>query len=345
MKKFSFFSSIAKLIPISLLLLALSLSAWGLYMAEKWDSTPENAKNLVELLIVPGQNASDVASEFERLGIVTSAGEFSKWMVSLGIDRRIKPGIYRIHSGRPRDVAREFAEASPEILEVRILPGVLLEEVASSLGRNDAEKLLLKALSNGENFPARIRPLLPEKTSERMLLLAPETYSISPGDGCAEELVRMAAAIWSGQHADDIPKDFKGREIADAGILASIVQKEALVDSDRPLIAGVFKNRLDIDMPLQSCATVAHAWRLRGVKITNVSLDDVKIDSPFNTYLHKGLPPESIGLPSANSWGAVLKPASTDMLFFVAKTDGSHVFTRTYKEHLAAQKKIRKGEL
>jgi UPF0755 protein len=334
-----------RFIPITLLFLAFALSGWGIYMANLQEGTPENAGSLVELLIVPGQNASEVATEFERLGIVTSAGDFSKWMVRLGIDRRIKPGIYRVHAGRAKDVALEFTRTSPEVLDARILPGALWGEIASSLVREDRERLLTDALNNPENFPERLRQMLPAKASERIVLLAPETYSIPPGDGCADELVRVASATWSEQHAGDIPDVFKSGDLSNAGILASIVQKEALVDSDRPIIAGVFKNRLDMGMPLQSCATVVHAWRLKGVAITSVSFEDLKIDSPFNTYLHKGLPPESIGVPSADSWSAVLKPASTDMLFFVAKTDGSHVFTRTYKDHLAAQRKIRRGDL
>jgi UPF0755 protein len=175
--------------------------------------------------------------------------------------------------------------------------------------------------------------------------LAPQTYSISPGDGSAGALVKAASEMWWQQHREDVPHGITSLDITEEGILASIVQKEAKVDSDRPIIAGVFKNRLSMGMPLQSCATVVFAWKLRGVKVTDVSFDDVKIDSPFNTYIHKGLPPENIGIPSENSWSAVLKPASTDMLFFVAKHDGSHVFTRTYEEHLAAQRKIRRGDL
>ena len=158
-------------------------------------------------------------------------------------------------------------------------------------------------------------------------------------DKTAARLVAVASSVWWKKHGALLPGDADGGGVRSLGILASVVQKEALVDSDRPVIAGVFKNRLDLDMPLQSCATVVYAWRLRDVKKTSVSYEDVKIDSPYNTYIHKGLPPENIGVPGESSWNAALAPADTDMLFFFAKSDGRHVFTKTYKDHLAAQKK------
>jgi UPF0755 protein len=343
LKALKFFPVLARLAPILLLLSAFALCGWAFYVANELDCIPEKAGTKIEALIVPGQNASDVAREFERLGIVKKSRDFARQMARLGIDRRIKPGVYRIHAGRAKDVALEFSAASPEVLNVQILPGALYDEVASSLGREDAALLLASALSSDDNFPRGLRGILPEETAERLLLLAPETYEIPPGDGLADMLVKKASDMWWREHSADLPQDFTSGDMKNGGILASIVQKEALVDSDRPVIAGVFKNRLNKDMPLQSCATVVYAWKQRGVRITGVSYEDVKIDSPFNTYVHKGLPPENIGIPSANSWSAVLKPASTDMLFFVAKGDGSHIFTRTYEEHLAAQRKIRRA--
>jgi UPF0755 protein len=333
----------SRLVPTLLLLCALALSGWGLYVVNAREGIPEKAGDEIEALIVSGQSAAEVASEFAKLGVVTKSRDLSRWMVKLGFDRRIKPGIYRIHAGRAKDVALELSAAVPEVLNVRILPGALFEDVAASFG-DDGVSLLTEALSADENFPEPLRGILPADARSRISLLAPETYETLPGGGSAMRLVKKASDMWWLKHGGDIPRNFTSRDIAEEGVLASIVQKEAMVESDRPIIAGVFKNRLSMDMPLQSCATVVHAWKLLGVRKTDVNYDDVKIDSPFNTYIHKGLPPENIGIPSENSWGAVLKPVSTDMLFFVAKGDGSHVFTRTYAEHLAAQKKIRREE-
>ncbi|MDL2264061.1 endolytic transglycosylase MltG [Synergistaceae bacterium OttesenSCG-928-I11] len=334
-----------RFVPFLLLLSALAFSAWGIYMADLREDEPEFAGREIEVLIVPGQSAAEVASEFERLGVVKKSKDLAMWMARLGIDRRIRPGIYVIRAGRAKDVAHALAEARPDVLNVRILPGALFGEIAEAFKRKDGDVLFTEALADAENFAPAMRELLPASPEERVALLAPETYAVNPGETCADELVKLASRTWWKQHAEHIPEGVTSKDLRADAILASIVQKEALVDTERPTIAGVFKNRIRQDMPLQSCATVVHAWRLRGRAIRTVSYDDTKIDSPFNTYVHKGLPPEHIGVPSMSSWNAALKPAATDMLFFVAKGDGTHVFTKTYKEHLAAQRKIRNGQL
>jgi UPF0755 protein len=299
---------------------------------------PERYGQTIEVNVLEGQSARDISAEFERAGAVSKGSELARWMIRRGIDKKLLPGMYRVTAGRPEDVASQLASMKPEVPRVTLLPGALFEEISSPLGKNGTE-LLDAALAQDDNFPAPMRNLLPEKNKDRIVLLAPDTYAVTSGDNRADRLVAAASDMWWKRHGALIPEKTTSADIASLGVLASVVQKEALIDADRPIIAGVFKNRLKIDMPLQSCATVVHAWRLRGVKITSVSYNDVKIDSPFNTYIHKGLPPESIGLPSESSWNAVLRPADTDMLFFFAREDGHHVFTRTYKEHLEAQKK------
>jgi UPF0755 protein len=321
-----------------LLSAAVAFGAAAVYIETERALTPERYGQMTEVIISEGQSAGEAAAEFERMGAVTKGRELARWMIRDGIDKKLLPGMYRVTAGRPREVASQLASMRPEVPGVTILPGALFEDISSMLGANGVE-LLTAALERDENFPEPMRDLLPEKDRDRIVLLAPETYAVTSGDNRADRLVAAASGMWWKQHGALVPEGTTGADIAELGVLASVVQKEALIDADRPIIAGVFKNRLAIDMPLQSCATVVHAWRLRGVKISTVSYNDVKVDSPFNTYIHKGLPPENIGTPSESSWNAALKPEDTDKLFFFAREDGSHVFTRTYKEHLEAQKK------
>lgn len=323
----------------------LAFCFWGIVIAEMRESRPVHFGREMEALILPGQNAREIASEFRQLGIVAKSRDLAIWMERLGIDRKIRPGFYRIKAGYARDVAKALQETKPDVIRARILPGALFDEVAGQFERRDGGVLLGEALEDVENFPPGLRPFLPADVGERIVFLAPETYLIDPGEKCADHLVMIASRTWWRRHGNAIPDDVTEKELREDGILASIVEKEARLDSERPMIAGIFKNRLKRGMPLQSCATVVHAWRLRNVKIRSVRYDDLKIDSPFNTYVNAGLPPENIGVPSEASWGAVMKPANTDMLFFVAKGDGSHVFTRTYREHIAVQRKIARGEL
>jgi UPF0755 protein len=310
----------------------------GLYLEMDRELVPALDGETIEVAIAEGQNAFEAAAAFERAGVVTNAGELVKWMKRGGIDKKLLPGAYRVKAGRPADVAAQLAGARPVSPSATIIPGATFEDVAASLPGGGAE-ILSAALRRDANFPDGARALLPDNERDRITLLAPETYAVSSGDKYADSLVSRASKKWWEQHKDALSGDVTSADVASLGILASIVQKEALMDSDRPLIAGVMRNRLKRDMPLQVDATVVHAWKLQGVKKNSLTYNDLEIESPFNTYLHKGLPPENIGVPGKESWNAALRPADTDMLFYFARRDGFHIFTRTYQEHLAAQKK------
>jgi UPF0755 protein len=117
------------------------------------------------------------------------------------------------------------------------------------------------------------------------------------------------------------------------------VEKEALLNDERDEVAAVFLNRLKINMKLQSCATVNYA---RGDWKESLTLEDIEIDSPYNTYKIEGLPPGPINSPGRVSIQAVLNPAKVDYIYFVAKGDGSHHFSTTYEDHLAAKERYSK---
>ena len=124
-------------------------------------------------------------------------------------------------------------------------------------------------------------------------------------------------------------------------ILASIVEKEAVKKEEAPIIAGVFINRLRRGMKLESCPTVEYAL---GVHKKVLSLEDIKIDSPYNTYKYYGLPPTPIGNPSINAIEAVVHYKKTDYLYFVADGKGGHLFAKTYAEHLANIRRVESGK-
>jgi UPF0755 protein len=124
--------------------------------------------------------------------------------------------------------------------------------------------------------------------------------------------------------------------IRDWVILSSLVEKEAVEDADRPIIASVLMNRLAQDMPLQVDATIQYILGTPKAKLYN---KDLQIPSPYNTYLNKGLPPGPIASPGHASLVAVLYPDKTNYLYYLAKPDGYHVFSQTFDEHLQNQKK------
>jgi len=132
-----------------------------------------------------------------------------------------------------------------------------------------------------------------------------------------------------------------GMSVRDAVTLASLIEEEAALPDERPLISAVFHNRLKIGMKLDCDPTIAYALKREGRYTGRLLFRDLKLDSPYNTYLHAGLPPGPISNPGRSSLDAALHPAPVDFLYFVAKGDGAHAFNRTLGEHLDAVKRFR----
>jgi UPF0755 protein len=173
--------------------------------------------------------------------------------------------------------------------------------------------------------------------------LRPETY-VLPADINARELVRIMAegfkAEWRPEW--DARLDTLRMSRLELVTLASIVEGEARADEERETIAGVYHNRLRIGMALQADPTVQYAIALkRGRRKTRLFEKDYQFKSPYNTYLNPGLPPGPVNSPSRRSLEASLYPANVRYLYFVARPDGRHVFSRTYGEHLRAIRQIR----
>lgn len=293
-----------------------------------------------------GKNASQIAEDFSQAGIVNHAEALAVWFSRFGIDRAIRPGTYAIRKGSPWEVAKQMQRAKPETDLVTLLPGMTWHDILENFSVTSEE--LRDILADDSNFPTETHPFLPEKTHDRLAFLLPETYQVIPGDQRLNQLIRSASSAWwkqTGRNAVDAV-DTGGVEKTEAiwraATVASLVEKESAAKEERPVIAGVIANRLRKDMPLQIDATVVYAWRLRGENLTRVLHRHLEVDSPYNTYKIKGLPPGPICVPSKESWQAAMKPEETPFLFYVAGEDGKHRFSRTYKEHLKMIREIRK---
>ncbi len=201
-------------------------------------------------------------------------------------------------------------------------------------------KEILEALRQTEGIEGPFPPEVVEAT------LWPETYFYTWGDSGADMIDRMQASF-----RQNTQKLWEGRDPAvplqnlrEALILASLVEKETSLDAERPLVASVFYNRLRINMPLQSDATVVYAlWRDWGKPLDReLSRQDLLYDSPINTYRYRGLPSQPICNPGKASLQAVLHPAQSKALYFVADGTGGHIFADTLAEHQANHQKWRK---
>lgn len=209
--------------------------------------------------------------------------------------------------------------------------------VDNNLGEKEVYE---KLVSNPDEFKETYEFLKEDDITSLEGFLYPSTYYFDEKESEKEILSHMLK-IFQSKYNEKLQKRQKelNKSLYEVVNLASIVEKEAVLDEDRPIIASVFYNRLDIGMPLQSDATIQYIFEERKKSIT---YDDLKINSPYNTYIVKGLPPTPIANPGIESIEAVLYPDDTDYLYFVATIDGGNTYSKTYEEHIKNVEQYRK---
>ncbi|MFA7663080.1 MAG: endolytic transglycosylase MltG, partial [Patescibacteria group bacterium] len=168
----------------------------------------------------------------------------------------------------------------------------------------------------------------------------PDTYHITT-TATAEEIMDKALSNFGNKLTPELRAEIKaqGKTIYEIITLASIVENEVAKAEDMKIVAGIFWNRLDIGMGLQSDATINY---ITSGKTTRPTADDLKIDSPYNTYKYRGLPPGPIANPGIASIEAVINPTKTDYLYFLTTPDKQTIFSKTFEEHVAAKNKYLK---
>ncbi|CCL10618.1 putative aminodeoxychorismate lyase [Clostridioides difficile] len=172
--------------------------------------------------------------------------------------------------------------------------------------------------------------------------LYPETYYFNSKKQSEEDILSEMLKVFDSKYTDKFKKKQKelNMTLQEVMEMASIIEKEAVLDKDRPIIASVFYNRLKVGMPLQSDATIQYIFEERKKIVT---YDDLKIDSPYNSYKNKGLPPTPISNPGIKSIEAALYPEKTDYLYFVAKIDGGNNYSTNYQDHLKYVKEYKEA--
>ena len=227
-------------------------------------------------------------------------------------------------------------------IKVTIPEGSTSNEIIALLVKNELGKKedFEKLVSNPSEFYSDFEFLDQKDIKSLEGFLYPSTYYFDK-DTKPKDIIKEMLSLFDKSYTDKLKKKQKERNMTLQEVvnLASIVEKEAVIDEDRPIIASVFYNRLEIGMPLQSDATLQYIFETRKKSIT---YNDLKIDSPYNTYIKKGLPPTPIANPSIKSIEAVLEPSNTDYLYFVASIDGGNVYSKTYEEHKTNVNKYRK---
>lgn len=292
--------------------------------------------------IPPGSTVPTVADSLAAHQLIGSASWFRFRARVARIDHRLKAGIYEFPPGASiTTILRMLRDGNTLHFRVTLPEGGTLFDLARNI---EAQLGISRAalLEAAKDSSLRARYNINAPSIEGWLL--PETFEFNGFTNAGEVLDRFLAARrarW--KPAWDTLATRAGLSRRDVLTLASIVEAEALIPTDRPLIAAVYRNRMQKGMPLQADPTIEYAYLLRdGQRKPRLYNKDYALASPWNTYQHPGLTPGPIGNPTSESIAAVLDPPKVTFLYFVAGPDGKHIFSRTYAEHLANVRRVRK---
>lgn len=316
----------------------------GLFLAFGTSHTIErsdrDAGENIYMVVKPGTTASEISDRLMQLGVIDSRLRFW-WLMKLqGDASKFKTGTYAFTPHMDEQaVLDKLVAGDTTVVKFTIPEGFGIKEIAKRLadeGLVDEQEFLAEAKDFAPYDYMKKRPNV-RYAAEGYLF--PDTYVIH-SDVSAEGIMKMMAEDFDTRLTPALRQQAaaKGLSIHDLVTLASLVEKEARYDEDRPIIAQVFFKRLQMGMPLQSDTTLQYL--MAGPK-EDVSIEDTKIDSPYNTYQHEGLPPGPIASPGMKSILAVLNPANTDYLYFVADRQGHNHYSQTYDEHLAIVEQVR----
>ena len=314
---------------ILIVLLLIVLSGWvcfSIWMSKESGPSIPGSTETVLITIPQGMSTKSIGELLASGDIISDALVFRLKSRLEGYDGKFKAGEYSLSSGMTMDEIMDLLlEGHRNTQRFTIPEGYDLKRTADKLeeqGLIDREAFF-KEIREGD-FDYWFIDGLKEGSSRLEGFLYPDTYEIYINAGEHDIIDKMLSQFSKVFNEDRINRmNELGMNLNEIITLASIIEREAVISEDRPVIAGVFLKRLDMGMPLQSCATVQY---ILGEQKPVLSTADTKIQSPYNTYVNKGLPPTPICSPGIESIDAALWPETTDYLFFLAKGDGSHVF-------------------
>ncbi|HPI39988.1 MAG TPA: endolytic transglycosylase MltG [Pseudobdellovibrionaceae bacterium] len=330
MKKNIFLISI--LFLVFTLTLLLGLMSWQYLMTpmKTFDTRLNGASETTTVQIKKGMSLKTVAQDLEKKFYIKNATWFVLFAKVLGKSNGLKVGEYQIQQTMTAfEILKVLTSGKSIHYSFTVSEGLNIFEIAqlfedSGFGsKND--------FLNQARNPQLVQVLLNENLSSFEGYLYPETYKITKNT-TAQDLIRMMVKNFLKVYENLPQKSPMSRH--QFVTFASLIEKESGVPEERPLIASVFFNRLKKNMRLQTDPTVLYGKALKeGSYIISITRADLRTPNPYNTYLNAGLPPGPISNPGAESFKALLRPATSNYLFFVSKNDGTHIFSETYEKH------------
>ncbi|WP_395685357.1 endolytic transglycosylase MltG [Caenimonas koreensis] len=316
---------------------AVAVGAWGWWWVNEPLRLPAPT---VDLSIDAGTLPRGVAQAVADTGIDVQPDVLYWWFRLSGQGRLIKAGSYELDKGiTPMRLLSKLARGEESLRAITFVEGWNIRQVRAALAREEVLKPDTKNLSD-----EALMSLLGRAGQHPEGRFFPDTYTYAKGSSDVAVLKRAMRAMdkrleaaWANRSSEVVVKTPD-----EALILASIVEKETGRPADRPMIAGVFTNRMRVGMPLQTDPTVIYGM---GASFNgNLRKKDLQTDTPWNTYTRAGLPPTPIAMPGKASLNAALHPAATKALYFVARGDGTSQFSASLDEHNRAVNKYQRGQ-
>ena len=315
---------------VLLLVIAAATGAWIYVSLEQPYKGYAEPEQFVD--IPPGTGTVAMGKRLADMGVIRSGSSFRLAVWMRGAGRRLQAGEYRFD--RPMttaEVVDKIARGDVYVRAITFREGLHYREMAAlyEAGGFGAAAEFIAAARNA----SLIADLDPDARDLEGYLF-PDTYTLQRKT-TAEQLVERMVTRFRKALTPEMQQQAtaRGLSLRQLVTLASLVEKETGKPEERPVVAGVYTNRLKIGMGLQCDPTVIYALILAGRYDGNIRRDDLQIDSPYNTYRYSGLPPGPIAAPGAASLEAAANPAGVPYLYFVSRNDGSHVFSTTLDEH------------
>lgn len=308
------------------------LVGWSWWKLERPYKGYDGPERLVT--IEAGTGASQILLTLEGEGVLEDAKLARSYLIYFLGDPSMQAGEYRFRGPLTTgQVLRMLTRGETLTHSVTLVEGLTLEETAEQLAREKfGRREVFLDLMRSPRLIASLDPDAPDLEG----YLFPETYHFASGTGereIVETLVKTFRRRFEGEVRPLLAQGPPGRTVRQVVTLASIVEKEARVSSERSLIAAVYRNRLDQGIGLAADPTVIYALKRVGRWNGNIRREDLRMDSPYNTYRWAGLPPGPICSSGLASLQAAASPADVPFLYFVSRNDGTHVFSETLTEH------------
>ena len=330
------------LLVILAMILLIALGTAKFIKSQYAPMSPGDTKQ-VDVVIPPQSNAHQIGAILYEKGLIRNENAFLIYIRRNQLDNRLLTGHYRLSRGQSlQEIAEIITQGKVVGINFTIPEGFTVKQIGDLLVNKKicTHEDWNKAVNQHYNYDF-LKDVSPYNLTPLEGYLFPDTYSISESTTSEQIIKQMLNNFrqhWSGEVS--LRARQRGMSVKETIIIASIIEKEAKQADERRRISGVIHNRLQQGMMLQLCPTVLYC--LGQENKDNVSYEDLQVDSLYNTYKYPGLPPGPISCPGAASISAALNPEKHNYYYYVSKGDGSHYFSKTYSEHLAAQRKYSK---